>query len=94
MEVGFYLIAYDIVDNKRRTKIAKALEALGERVQDSVFELYLKDVELTRLKKRIGKIVREQEDSLRIYWLCASCQKKVIILGKGELTEAPKVHIV
>src|SRR5262245_31991344 len=34
----FYLIAYDIPNDQRRTKVAKTLEDFGDRVQYSVFE--------------------------------------------------------
>lgn len=34
----FVLIIYDIVDNKRRTKLAKYLQGFGFRVQKSAFE--------------------------------------------------------
>lgn len=39
METGAMLVAYDVVDDKRRGKVAKALGRLGRRVQYSVFLL-------------------------------------------------------
>ena len=38
----FVVIAYDIVDDKHRTKISKLLEGYGERVNYSVFECMLR----------------------------------------------------
>ena len=35
------LMIYDIVDNKRRNKMVKCLEAYGVRVQKSAFEALL-----------------------------------------------------
>jgi CRISPR-associated protein Cas2 len=46
---NFYIIVYDVVDDKRRLKIAKYLESIGERAQKSVFEVYLNPQELEKL---------------------------------------------
>ena len=69
-ERSFYLIVYDIVDDKRRLKTSKALLAMGERVQRSVFEIYLTEKELKSLLRTITKWIRVEEDSLRVYVLC------------------------
>lgn len=94
MERSFYLLAYDIADSKRLAKIAKALESIGERVQDSVFEAYLTEEELQKLLKKTGKIMKESEDSLRIYWLCQACRSKIRCVGQGRPTPPPSAMIV
>ncbi len=33
-------------------------------------------------------------DSIRVYQLCESCVKNVVLLGKGELTEVANFHLV
>ncbi len=93
-ERKFYLIVYDITNDRRRAKIAKTLEALGTRVQYSVFEIYLTEKEFDRMKHRIIKIIAEEEDSLRIYNLCEKCRQAIAVLGKGEISPAPGVVIV
>ncbi len=90
----FYLITYDVPDDKRRLKVAKKLEALGERVQYSVFEAWLTRRELETLKKQLGKILNAREDSLRIYVLCADCRAKITTLGAGKVTDPPDVVII
>jgi len=90
----FYLLTYDIADPKRLAKVARALEAVGERVQDSVFEAYLTAQELEKLLKKSGKIMKESEDSLRIYLLCGACREKVRCIGQGRLTPPPQTMIV
>jgi CRISPR-associated protein Cas2 len=91
---AFYLITYDIPNDKRRLKIAKRLEALGDRVQYSVFEAWLTPKELQSLEKQVAKIIDEKEDSVRFYVLCEACQKKVRVHGRGEVTEPPGVVIL
>lgn len=93
-ERNFYVLAYDITDNKRRTKVAKLCEALAERVQGSVFEGYLTLPELERLVKKAGRVMDAKEDSLRVYLLCAACRGKVAVHGVGRVTPKPGVAIV
>jgi CRISPR-associated protein Cas2 len=93
-ERNFYLLAYDIRDDKRRSKIARLMEAYGERVQYSVFEAYLTPLELDKVLKRVRKFLKMDEDSLRIYLLCQACRVKVQKLGCGQSAVPPSVKIV
>jgi CRISPR-associated protein Cas2 len=49
----FYLVSYDIPDDKKRTRMAKTLRDFGERVQLSVFECILDDILLKRMITRM-----------------------------------------
>lgn len=93
-ERGFFLLTYDIADPKRLAKVAKAMEAVGERVQDSVFEAYLNEAELEKLLQKIKKVINETEDSLRIYSLCVTCRGKVRCEGQGRVTPPPSAMFV
>lgn len=70
------------------------MEAIGERVQDSVFEAYLTEAELTKLLKRVERVMEMEEDSLRIYLICADCRTKIRYVGLGKVTAPPGVVIV
>ena len=94
MERTFYLLTYDIADPKRLARLARAMEAVGERVQDSVFEAWLTPADLERALKKAKKIMNEKQDSLRIYSLCAPCREKVRCLGIGQVTAAPGLVII
>lgn len=63
------LIIYDIVDNKKRTKMVKCLERFGMRVQKSAFEAFLTKKKYESLIRRASKIIDKEVDSLRIYLL-------------------------
>ncbi len=91
---AFYLLAYDISDDRRRAKIAKIMEAMGARVQGSVFEAYLTPVHLETLLKKVNKTLKKEEDSLRIYPLCENCREKIRTVGRGQATPPPEVMIV
>lgn len=91
---SFYLLAYDIADDRRRVKIARWMESLGGRVQGSVFEAYLDPAELDKVLKRSLKLMKTEEDSLRIYFLCESCRTRLKVLGRGKTNPPPAALIV
>ena len=43
-------VAYDIPDDRRRTKLSEHLENFGRRVQLSVFECLLEEKQVERMK--------------------------------------------
>jgi len=94
MPRAFYVLAYDIADDKRRRKIARLCEAVAERVQYSVFEAYLTEAELEKLLKKTSRWMQTGQDSLRVYTLCASCRNKARTHGLGQITSPPALTIV
>ncbi|MBC7317262.1 MAG: CRISPR-associated endonuclease Cas2, partial [Chloroflexi bacterium] len=46
MARAFYVISYDIPNDRHRLRIAHLLEGYGERVQYSVFEVWLTEKQL------------------------------------------------
>lgn len=85
-----YVIAYDIPSNKRRTKVHKTLCGFGTWTQYSLFECFLNAKELVALRAKLDDILKPEEDSVRIYPLCAGCQERVETVGGA----APKEDIV
>ena len=90
----FYVIAYDIPDNKRRKKIADLLEGYGCRVQYSVFECILSKAKYEELKKRLKKVFKSEEDSLRFYPVSGHTLSHIDIWGKLPLTSSPRSIII
>ena len=76
-----YLVSYDIVKDKQRTKLAKKLLDFGIRVQYSVFECDLDNKRLKEMLAQIKHFVDKKTDSLRIYKICDSCSKQIKSLG-------------
>ena len=76
-----YVIAYDIPDDKRRTKVHKILLGYGKWTQYSLFECFLTRKQLLLLQARLGEYLVVREDSVRFYTLCASCVSKVETVG-------------
>ena len=88
------MVSYDIIDDRRRNKVAKTLKDFGIRVQYSVFECRLPLNELKNMKKRLAAIIKDSEDSVRIYRLCEPCAGRVEILGQGTIVEDPPYMII
>ena len=84
-----YIIAYDVPDNKRRTKIHKMLCGFGEWTQYSLFECFLDAKELVRLRAKLQDLVDPQQDSVRLYPLCEQCKGNVETIG----SKAPEEKI-
>ena len=76
-----YVVAYDIPDDRRRTKIHKILSGFGTWTQYSLFECFLSKKELVLLRAKLAKHLKDQQDSVRLYPLCASCVEKVETVG-------------
>src|SRR5660397_27260 len=61
-----YLIAYDMPDDRRRTRLANRLLSYGDRLQFSVFIADCKPARLVRLKLAVGQIIVPSDDSVLI----------------------------
>ncbi len=75
------VISYDIVEDKRRTKIHNILKSYGQWMQYSVFECDLTETQYAKLRSRLGALIKPEQDSVRFYFLCACCQAKVERIG-------------
>lgn len=88
------IVSYDIVDTKRRTKLAKKLCDFGVRVQYSVFECDLDNEQLADMIEKALKIIDQEKDSLRIYKICQRCAGEIISYGKKKGWESTDVLVV
>lgn len=73
----FIVVAYDIPDDKRRTRLRKMLENFGTPVQYSVFECLLTVKEQARMEGAVRHIIKVTLDSVRYYALCRECRAKI-----------------
>ena len=84
-----YVIAYDIPNDRRRTKVHKALCGFGEWTQYSLFECFLSAKELVQLRAKLDDLLDPDEDSVRLYPLCEVCRERVETVG----SPAPKEKV-
>ena len=94
-EKQFYIVVYDISNDRRRTRLHNRLQDYGSPVQYSVFECILDAKQLARMKKMIKRTIKEQEDQVRIYHLCEAClQKTWLSQASVEVLDDPPAIVV
>jgi CRISPR-associated protein Cas2 len=82
-----YVVAYDIPNDRRRTRVHKTLSGFGKWTQYSLFECFLSDKELILLRSKLGRQLDPKKDSVRFYALCAACVSKVETVGSPRPAE-------
>lgn len=80
------LITYDVdtttkEGERRLRKVAKECVNYGQRVQNSVFECLLTEVQLIKLRAILLSIINKNLDSIRFYYL-GKGQRKIETFGK------------
>lgn len=81
----FWIVSYDIVDDKRRYKVSQILESYGTRAQYSVFECEISDRQQMSLMGALKEVIDVDEDDIRFYPMNAADIERVKTLGKGKL---------
>ncbi len=76
-----YVVAYDIPDDRRRTKVHQILMGFGKWTQYSLFECFLTRKDLLLLQAKLDAYLINTKDSVRFYPLCATCIQKVETIG-------------
>ena len=82
----FFMICYDIKDERRIIKVSDTLENSGYRVQRSIFECYLDETEFEAIKKKLACLIDPLEDQVRYYTLCPKDKSRILVDGEGEVT--------
>lgn len=80
------LVTYDVntqtsAGARRLRQVARACLGFGQRVQDSVFECSISEVDMERFRQKLLKIIDEDQDSLRIYRLPSRREEVVEVYG-------------
>ena len=74
----------DVGGRKRLRKVAKECCNYGQRVQNSVFECVMDAAKCREVKEKLLKIIDEDEDSIRFYYLGNNYKTKVEHYGVKE----------
>lgn len=81
------LVCYDVSTEtaqgrRRLRRVAKACEAVGQRVQKSVFECRVSQMEFEKLERTLLEEIDELQDCLRLYRLSEPHEPRVKEYGK------------
>lgn len=93
------LISYDVstIDSAGRTrlrKVAKECQNHAQRVQNSVFEANLDYSAFLKLKDRLIKLIDQEQDSLRFYYLGNNWERRVEHIGAKKTYNPEGVIII
>ncbi len=80
------LVTYDVstessAGRKRLRKVAQTCKDFGQRVQKSVFECAVNEIQYEEVIRRLLNIIKKEEDSLRVYRLTEPAEKHVHAYG-------------
>ena len=83
----FVLITYDVNITsthgaKRLCSVARACMDYGKRVQNSVFECILTEVQFLNLKNKLLSVIDSNQDSIRFYVMGKNWKNRVETIGK------------
>lgn len=87
----FVLVIYDIIENKKRVKLAKMLQGYGFRIQKSAFEAKLTEKKYKQLLKEL-KSYETTEDSIRVYRIIGN--GNVTVFGEEKNNDLEDVVII
>jgi CRISPR-associated protein Cas2 len=90
----FWIVSYDIPNDKRRGKVAKILEGYGRRAQYSVFECEINDEQREKLERALKREIDTEEDDIRFYPMNRADLKRVRLLGRAQLYRARGWYMV
>lgn len=93
-EKQMFVVAYDISNDRRRTRLHKRLLDFGSPVQYSVFECLLTAQEYRQMKKAVRRLIRPRLDRVRYYPICKSCRDKIETIGSPEVSSEPDSLVV
>jgi len=81
------VVSYDVVEDRRRIRLAAFLKNFMDRVQKSVFEGPVAEIRLEKLREGVGELIDRECDSVRIYTLCRRCREATEVVGVGVYIE-------
>lgn len=88
------VLTYDIHEDRARTRFYKRLKRYMLPVQRSVFEGRLTPKALAKVEALILRELNLEEDSVRIYFICANCEGLTRSFGVGPELPDPSEPIL
>ena len=93
----WWLVCYDVHDPARLRKCAKHLEGYGQRMQESVFRLWLTKTGLEKLRWELTEML-DPVDEVMLVPLCPNCVEGICTTHDSDKPpdwpEEPKRHLI
>ena len=81
MERTLYLIAYDITGERRLSRVRNFLKGYSTGGQKSVYECFLSDGEIRYVKKKLERLIWEDEDRVHIFTMDGRSRTHTLEIG-------------
>jgi len=81
------VVAYDISEDRRRARVAAALQQCGDRIQRSVFVCSLDNEGLVELLARVTDMIDTDTDSVYAFRQCGTCWDTVGVVGQATVAD-------
>jgi CRISPR-associated protein Cas2 len=88
---NWYVICYDITEQKRWRVVYKKLHGYGRRLQYSIFRCRLTARQMERLHWELEGMMAK-EDRLLIIRLCDGCERRVAVLNRPEAWQVEETN--
>ena len=93
------IVAYDVSTEtregrRRLRRVAKVCESVGQRVQNSLFECKVDQMQLEDLERRLLEEINEAEDCLRLYRLTEPVDMRIKQYGKFRSIDFEKPLVI
>lgn len=93
------IVTYDVstttaAGRKRLRRVAKVCESTGQRVQNSVFECKVSQMQLEELERRLLAEIDEKEDNLRLYRLTEPVDVHVKEYGRFRAVDFERALVI
>jgi len=82
----FVVVAYDISNDRRRTRLHQGLKGFGHPVQYSVFECHVDAGQFKQLQAMVNRTINRKADLVRFYRLCEPCRGNIIAINGRDTT--------
>lgn len=95
----YILVTYDVqtdtlAGQRRLRKVARLCMDYGQRVQNSVFECVLTEVQLAELRHKLESAIDTINDSIRIYYLNKNENRRIVTIGKNNSVDVEATLII
>ncbi|MCL2455406.1 MAG: CRISPR-associated endonuclease Cas2 [Micrococcales bacterium] len=88
------LAAYDVSDDRSRSRVAATLQRWGDRIQYSLFVCTLEPADIDQMVSAVHAIIDHDADSFIVFRQCGTCWDRHVALGQGEPRKPTLYHAV
>ena len=89
MPRNLYLVAYDVCDPKRLSRVGRYFHSYRVAGQKSVPEIWVTPAELQRIRADMGRLLDAQADRLQLIALDPRMRRRCLGLAKTKFRHSP-----